>query len=121
MAAKTKSELRKARRARIRRKISGTGERPRFSVFRSARYLYVQVIDDMTGRTICTASSLEPDLKKGLKSCRSIEAAKEVGKLIASRAKEKKVEKVVFDRSGYIYHGRVKALAEGAREAGLNF
>jgi large subunit ribosomal protein L18 len=121
MISKKKTELRLARKKRIRSKISGSAERPRFSVFRSARYIYAQLIDDQSAKTLCAASSLEAGLKKDLKSSRSVDAAKQVGKLLAERAKENKIQKVVFDRSGYIYHGRVKALADSAREAGLNF
>ena len=121
MISKKKSDLRLARKKRIRSKISGSAERPRFSVFRSARYVYAQLIDDDAAKTLCSASSLEADVKKGLKSTRSLDAAKEVGKLLAQRAKDQKIDKAVFDRSGYIYHGRIKALADSAREAGLNF
>ncbi len=112
-------ERRKARvRRALRRKAS---DRPRLSVFRSHKYIYAQVIDDREGRTLAAASSNEPKMRKKLKSTGDREAAAEVGKLIAERAKKAGVESVVFDRGGYIYHGRVKALAEGAREGGLNF
>jgi len=120
MAVLTKSDFRQARKKRIRKKISGNQTRPRVSVFRSARYIYAQLIDDLGAQTLCSASSLEAELKKSLKSTRSVDAAKEVGKLLAKRAKDKKIDRAVFDRSGYVYHGRVKAVAEGAREAGLN-
>jgi len=109
------------RKLRIRNKISGTPERPRLSVFRSARHIYAQVIDDAAGSTIAFASTLSRDLKGTLGSDKKQDAAKKVGALIARICLEKKVDKVVFDRNGYHYHGRVKALAEAAREAGLKF
>ena len=97
------------------------GERKRLSVFRSSKHIYAQVIDDDQGITLASASSIEKTTREGLKTGASIEAAKAVGKLIAERAKEKGVKDVVFDRGAYLYHGRVKALAEAAREVGLNF
>ncbi len=97
------------------------GERKRLSVFRSSRHIYAQVIDDDRGITLAAASSMEKTTREGLKSGAGVDAAKAVGKLIAERAKEKGVKDVVFDRSGYLYHGRVKALAEAAREGGLKF
>jgi len=103
--------------ARIRRKLSGTTERPRLSVHRSLNHIYAQVIDDQTGETLVSASTLAIKAKTG----GNIAAAKEIGKAIAERAVEKGVKKVVFDRGGYLYHGRVKALADAAREAGLDF
>lgn len=106
------------RHKRVRAKISGTPETPRLDVFRSNANIYAQVIDDVNGVTLCAASSNEKDFE-GLGS--NCEAAAKVGKLIAERAKAKGIETVVFDRGGYIYHGRVKALADGAREGGLNF
>ena len=106
------------RHQRVRAKISGTPETPRLDVFRSNANIYAQIIDDVTGVTLCAASSNEKDFE-GLGS--NCEAATKVGKLIAERAKAKGIETVVFDRGGYIYHGRVKALAEGAREGGLDF
>jgi len=109
------------RKMRIRKTISGSAERPRLAVFRSARYIYAQLIDDVGQRTLAACSSLEKDFSKKLKSTRTIEAAKEIGKGLAERAKAKKISSVVFDRSGYGYHGRVKAVAEGAREGGLQF
>ena len=112
---------RERRKFRIRNKISGSGERPRLTVFRSARHIYAQVVNDVEGRTIATASTLSRDLKGTLDSDSKLDAAKKVGALIAKICLEKKVEKVVFDRNGYLYHGRVKALADAAREAGLNF
>ena len=106
------------RHKRVRGKVSGTPECPRLNVFRSEKHIYAQVIDDVNGVTLCAASSVEKDFE-GLGSNK--EAAKKVGNKIAERAKAKGIEKVVFDRGGYIYHGRVKALAEGAREGGLKF
>ena len=106
------------RHKRVRAKISGTPERPRLCVFRSETYIYAQVIDDVNGVTLVSASSLEKDFAcEGTKS----DAAKQVGVNVAERAKAKGIETVVFDRGGYVYHGRVKALAEGAREGGLQF
>jgi len=110
-ASRTKRHL------RIRKTISGTKEIPRLNVFRSNKNIFAQVIDDAAGITLASASSLD----KGIKNGANIEGAKEIGKLIASAAKEKKIKKVVFDRGGYLYHGRVKALAESARENGLDF
>jgi len=113
-------QLGRARRhRRVRKKISGTSERPRLAVFRSNRYIYAQLIDDTNGHTLASASSIEKDL--GLKDKRKSEAAMEVGRVLAKRAREKGVEKVVFERGGNLYHGRVKSLAEGAREGGLVF
>jgi large subunit ribosomal protein L18 len=112
---------RERRKFRIRNKISGSQHRPRLTVFRSARHIYAQVIDDVDGRTIAAASTLSRDLKGTFDSDTKVDAAKKVGALIAKICLEKKVEKVVFDRNGYLYHGRVKALADAAREAGLSF
>ena len=105
------------RHARVRGKISGTPERPRLSVFRSEKNIYAQIIDDVAGNTLVAASSVEKDFGPGSNK----EAARKVGKLVAERAVAKGIEEVVFDRGGYIYHGRVKELAEGAREGGLKF
>lgn len=116
-----RSEKRDLRRGRVRRKIRGTDERPRLSVYRSLHYLYAQVISDETGATIVSASSSAKDLRGGLASKRNVAAAKAIGKAIAERCREKGIEQVVFDRNGFLYHGRVKALAEAAREAGLRF
>ena len=112
-----RTRLRKRIHARIRRKMSGTAERPRLNVYRSLNNIFVQLIDDEAGVTLISASSLSAKLKTG----GNIAAAKEVGKLVAERAKEKGIRSVVFDRGGYLYHGRVKALADAAREAGLEF
>ncbi|HEY4706500.1 MAG TPA: 50S ribosomal protein L18 [Thermodesulfobacteriota bacterium] len=107
------------RKARVRKKITGTAERPRLNVRRSNKHIYAQIIDDVTGTTIAAASTQMKDFDGA--DAKKIEAAKKVGQAIAKVAVEKGVGKVVFDRSGYIYHGRIKALAEGAREAGLDF
>jgi large subunit ribosomal protein L18 len=112
---------RERRKLRIRGKISGSIERPRLSVFRSARHIYAQVVDDATGKTLAAASTLSPDLKGAVGDSDKTDAAKKVGALIAKICLGKNLDKVVFDRNGYLYHGRVKALAEAAREAGLNF
>ena len=110
------------RTARVRRAIKvGGGGRPRLSVFRSSKHIYAQVIDDDRGVTLASASSIEKATREGFKTGASVDAAKAVGKLIAERAKEKGVKDVVFDRGGYLYHGRVKALADAARESGLSF
>jgi large subunit ribosomal protein L18 len=120
MAEKKGAEDR--RKARVRRAIrKAANGRPRLSVFRSSKQIYAQVIDDENGRTVAAASTLEKDLKGSLKTGADVEAAKAVGKLVAERATQAGVTKVIFDRSGYLYHGRVKALAEAAREGGLDF
>ena len=112
-----RNEIRKRVHARIREKIQGTSERPRLNIYRSLNHIYAQVIDDSQGATIASASTVAAKLKTG----GNIAAAKEVGKLVAERAKEKGIKKVVFERGGYLYHGRIKALADAAREAGLEF
>ena len=114
-----KNVNRKARHERVRKKISGTPERPRLNVYRSGKHMYAQVIDDISGTTLVSASTLDKSLN--LESTSNAEAAKAVGELVGKKALEKGIEEVVFDRSGYIYHGRVKELAEGARESGLKF
>lgn len=121
MPVKTKQEIRDHIRARIRKKISGTPERPRLSVFRSQGHIYAQVVDDVAGRTLCAASSLDKELRADFKRGGNLKAAQAVGGLIARRAKDKGVLAVVFDRGGFIYHGRIKALADAAREGGLKF
>jgi len=113
--------LRKRRHLRIRKRVKGTPERPRLSVFRSLRHIYAQIIDDTTGHTLASASTLDPELRDKVKGLRKTEASRLVGELVAQRALERGITRVVFDRGGYLYHGRVKALAEGAREAGLEF
>jgi large subunit ribosomal protein L18 len=112
---------RERRKLRIRSKISGTTERPRLSVFRTDRHIYAQVVVDEDGRTLAAASTLSGDLKSSLGDDNKTDSAKKVGALIAKICLEKKIEKVVFYRNGYLYHGRIKALAEAAREAGLKF
>ncbi|KQP58828.1 50S ribosomal protein L18 [Methylobacterium sp. Leaf399] len=110
------------RKARVRRALRAAAKgRPRLSVFRSSKQIYVQVIDDAEGRTLAAASSIDKDLRTGLKTGADVAAASAVGKLVAERAKAAGVTQVIFDRSGYLYHGRVKALAEAAREGGLEF
>ena len=124
MTVHTKEGIRKRIRNRIRKKLSGSPERPRLAVFRSQGHIYAQVIDDEAGRTICSASSVDGEFKgagKGKRKGANVAAAKEVGQLIAARAKQKGVEAVVFDRGGFLYHGRIKALADAARESGLKF
>jgi large subunit ribosomal protein L18 len=112
---------RERRKLRIRNKISGTTERPRLTVFRSANHIYAQVVDDGAGTTLAAASTLSPDLKGALDDSDKTAAAKKVGALIAQICQKNSIDRVVFDRNGYLYHGRVRALAEAAREAGLNF
>ena len=106
---------------RVRKKVVGTPERPRLSVYRSLNHIYAQVIDDRTGRTLAAASSLDKEMRKQLKGGGNVAAAKVVGRAIAERARSAGIEQVVFDRGGYKYHGRVQALAEAAREKGLKF
>jgi large subunit ribosomal protein L18 len=115
-----KNERRRIRRYRIRKRVRGSMERPRLSVFRSARQIYAQIIDDLSGETLVAASSRETALSKA-DGKGKVGVSTEVGKLIAQRAKDKGIDKVAFDRGGYLYHGRVKALADGARAAGLEF
>jgi large subunit ribosomal protein L18 len=122
MAHESKAVIRKRVHKRIRRKVAGNTARPRLAVFRSVKHIYAQVIDDSVGHTLAAASSNEKsDAKSGVKSGGNVAGAKAVGKLLAERAKEKGVKSVVFDRGGYLYHGRVKALADAAREGGLEF
>jgi len=109
------------RKARIRKKIRGNAERPRLSVFRSARHIYAQVIDDRAGATLVSASSVEPTFKEKAKFESKRAAATFIGQLVAQRAIEKGIKQVVFDRNGFLYHGRIKAVSDGAREAGLEF
>jgi large subunit ribosomal protein L18 len=112
---------RERRKLRIRKKVNGTPERPRLSVFRSTKHIYAQVIDDASGKTLAHASTLSKDLRGTLEEDSKVQAAKKVGALIAKICKSKKIDQVVFDRNGYMYHGRVSALAQAAREAGLEF
>jgi len=113
----TKSDHRDRRHRRVRKKVSGTAERPRLAVFRSSKHIYVQAIDDLAGRTLVSASTMETDLRGDATA--TVEAAKKVGALVGERAKAAGITSVVFDRGGFKYHGRVAAVADGAREAGL--
>jgi large subunit ribosomal protein L18 len=117
----SRKQLTKRRHQRIRNKINGTSEKPRLSVFRSNLHIYAQIIDDVAQTTLAAASTVEPEVKGKLSSGATCEAASLVGQLVAQRAKEKGIAQVVFDRGGNLYHGRIKALAESAREAGLDF
>ncbi len=112
---------RERRKLRIRRKINGTPERPRLSVFRSAKHIYAQVVDDVAGRTVAHASTLSREVRKEVAETSKLDAAKRVGQAIAKLLLAKGIDKVIFDRSGYLYHGRVRALADAARAAGLKF
>ena len=116
-----KNKIRKRKHVRVRKKISGTGECPRLCVYRSNAHIYAQIIDDVAQTTLASASTLDKEIKGSVSVGSNIEAAKAVGKLIAERAAAKEIKVVVFDRGGYLYHGRVQALAEAAREAGLEF
>ena len=124
MKIKTKDDRRQRIKYRLRKRTQGQTERPRLTVFRSVAHIYVQVIDDTTGRTIASASSVEPAVKGSLEKKATggnVAGAKVIGKTIAERLKDKGVTRVVFDRNGFLYHGRVKAVADAAREAGLEF
>jgi len=123
MRIKTKDDRRQRIKHRIRKRVRGNEARPRLTVFRSVSHMYVQVVDDMTGQTIAAASSVEPGVKGSLGAAKggNVAGAKTVGKAIAERLLEKGVTRVVFDRNGFLYHGRVKAVADAAREAGLEF
>ena len=116
-----KNTERQRRHARVRKKISGTAETPRLNVYRSLNHIYVQLIDDVKGVTLCSASTMEKDVKAEIKDMTKTEAAKAVGKRAAEKALANGIKEVVFDRGGYLYTGRVQAVADGAREAGLNF
>jgi large subunit ribosomal protein L18 len=118
---RSRNESRQRRHLRIRRSVHGSPERPRLSVFRSVAHIYAQVVDDRAGRTLATASSLDPEIRTQAAEVKKTEAGKLVGRLVARRAKERGISRVVFDRGGYLYHGRVKAVADGAREGGLEF
>jgi large subunit ribosomal protein L18 len=121
MSVKTKEQIRQRIHERIRKRLAGTPERPRLAVFRSQAHIYAQIINDDEGKTLCAASSLDKELKPKFKRGSNVAAAKAVGQLVAARAKEKGVSAVVFDRGGFQYHGRIRALADAAREAGLKF
>ena len=116
-----RNEMRLHRHRRVRRRVSGTAERPRLSVYRSLNQIYAQLIDDTSARTLLSVSSIDPELRKELSSGGNVEAARRVGETLGARAKALGVTRVVFDRGGYLYHGRVAALAEGARAGGLEF
>ena len=122
MVSKESSNKRRLERhKRMRNNLNGTSEKPRFDVFRSSKHIYVQVIDDTQGVTLASASSAEKEIKEAISGKTKTEAAKIIGQIAAERAKAKGIEKVVFDRGGYVYHGRVAAVADGAREGGLKF
>ncbi len=124
MRIKTKEDRRDRIKHRIRKRVQGTESRPRLTVFRSVAHIYVQVVDDMAGRTVAAASTVESTVKGSLPASATggnVGGARAVGQVIAARLKEKGVTRVVFDRNGFLYHGRIKAVAEGAREAGLEF
>jgi len=119
--AKERRQARLKRKVRVRRKVRGTAERPRLSIYRSAKHIYAQIIDDVSNITLVAASTVNKDAADGLKSTGNVDAAKAVGVLVAKKALEKNIQQVVFDRNGFLYHGRVKALADAARETGLSF
>ncbi len=119
VSKRNKAELRQKKHMRLRNRLSGTPERPRLSVFRSDKHMYAQIIDDVAGNTLCAASTLDKDAKLDITN--NIEAAQYVGKAIAEKAMAKGIKTVVFDRGGFLYHGKVQALADAAREAGLEF
>lgn len=121
MSLSIKSLRRKGRHERVRSKLIGTRERPRCNVFRSHKHLVVQLVDDLEGKTLLSCSTMEPEMKERIRYGGNITASRELGKLLAKQALEKGIRHVVFDRGGYLYHGRVKALAEAAREGGLEF
>lgn len=120
-ATSSRQNAREKRKIRVRKKVLGTPERPRLNVFKSAKHIYAQLIDDTTGSTLLAVSTLMSDVREGLSYTGNVEAARRVGAVIARKAVNANIEKVVFDRNGFLYHGRVKALAEAARENGLNF
>ena len=121
VSKKSKAALREKKHMRLRNRLSGTAERPRLAVFRSNNHMYAQIIDDTVGNTLVAASTLEKEIKAELKKTNDVDAAAYVGKIVAKRAIEKGITEVVFDRGGFLYHGKIEALAEAAREAGLVF
>ena len=121
VSKKSRAEMREKKHMRIRNRFSGTAERPRLAVFRSNNHMYAQIIDDTVGNTLVSASTLEKEIKAELKKTNDVEAAACLGKVIAKRAMDKGISEVVFDRGGFLYHGKIEALAEAAREAGLVF
>ena len=121
VSKKSRSEVRENKHRKLRNRFSGTAERPRLAVFRSNNHMYAQIIDDTVGNTLVSASTLQTDVKAELEKTNNVEAAAYLGTVIAKKALEKGITTVVFDRGGFIYHGKIKALADAAREAGLNF
>ena len=121
VSKESRQKSREKKHLRIRNRFSGTAERPRLAVFRSNNHMYAQVIDDVAGKTLASASTLEKDIKSALKATDNVDAAAYIGDVVAKRAMEKGIKTVVFDRGGYIYHGKVAALADAARKAGLEF
>ena len=121
VSKKSKSEIRVKKHRRLRNRFSGTAERPRLAVFRSNNHMYAQIIDDTVGNTLVSASTLQKEVKAELEKTNNVDAAAYLGTVIAKKAIEKGIDTVVFDRGGFIYHGKIKALADAAREAGLNF
>ena len=121
VSKKSRAEIRAKKHRRLRNHISGTAERPRLAVFRSNNHMYAQIIDDTVGNTLVAASTLDKEVKAELEKTNNVEAAAHLGTVIAKKALDKGIEEVVFDRGGFIYHGKVQALAEAAREAGLKF
>ena len=121
VSKKSRSEVRVNKHKKLRNRFSGTAERPRLAVFRSNNHMYAQIIDDTVGNTLVSASTLQKDVKANLEKTNNVDAAAYLGKVIAEKAVEKGIKDVVFDRGGFIYHGKIQALADAAREAGLNF
>ena len=121
VSKKSKSEIRVKKHRRLRNRFSGTAERPRLAVFRSNNHMYAQIIDDTVGNTLVSASTLQKEVKAELEKTNNVDAAAYLGTVIAKKAIEKGINTVVFDRGGFVYHGKIKALADAAREAGLNF
>ena len=121
VSKKSRTEVREKKHRRMRNHLSGTTERPRLAVFRSNNHMYAQIIDDTVGNTLVSASTLQKDVKANLEKTNNVDAAAYLGKVIAEKAIEKGIKDVVFDRGGFIYHGKIQALADAAREAGLNF
>ena len=121
VSKKSRSEVRVNKHKKLRNRFSGTAERPRLAVFRSNNHMYAQIIDDTVGNTLVSASTLQKDVKANLEKTNNVDAAAYLGKVIAEKAIEKGIKDVVFDRGGFLYHGKIQALADAAREAGLNF
>ena len=121
VSKESRAEIRQNKHRRLRNRFNGTAERPRLAVFRSNDHMYAQIIDDTVGNTLCAASTLDKDVKASLEKTNNVDAAAYLGKVIAKRALDKGIDTVVFDRGGFVYQGKIAALAEAAREAGLNF